>query len=114
MAPPPARVRQQHVGTCFHPHVEYDFIADVFDVMREADQHVFSGADQAPRPGGGLVGEARPEQIRGVAGERPGMGDVGGESEVRAPAVRAATDPRSSTLRVGRAPAGEGRPDPMA
>ena len=32
----------------FHPHVEYDFISDVFAVMREARQHVFQVLTKRP------------------------------------------------------------------
>ena len=37
----PRRVFVNSMSDLFHPHVEYDFISDVFAVMREARQHVF-------------------------------------------------------------------------
>ena len=44
----PRRVFVNSMSDLFHPHVEYDFIADVFDVMREADQHVFQVLTKRP------------------------------------------------------------------
>ena len=44
----PRRVFVNSMSDMFHPHVEYDFIADVFDVMREADQHVFQVLTKRP------------------------------------------------------------------
>ena len=37
----PRRVFVNSMSDLFHPHVEYDFISDVFAIMGEARQHVF-------------------------------------------------------------------------
>ena len=44
----PRRVFVNSMSDLFHPHVGYAFIADVFDVMREADQHVFQVLTKRP------------------------------------------------------------------
>ena len=44
----PRRVFVNSMSDMFHPHVKYDFISDVFDVMREADQHVFQVLTKRP------------------------------------------------------------------
>ena len=44
----PRQVFVNSMSDLFHPHVEYDFISDVFDVMREADQHVFQVLTKRP------------------------------------------------------------------
>ena len=54
----PRRVFVNSMSDLFHPHVEYDFIADVFDVMREADQHVFQVLTKRPGTGGRAGGRS--------------------------------------------------------
>ena len=44
----PRRVFVNSMSDLFHPHVEYDFISDVFNVMREASQHVFQVLTKRP------------------------------------------------------------------
>ena len=44
----PRRVFVNSMSDLFHPHVEFDFIADVFDVMRQANRHVFQVLTKRP------------------------------------------------------------------
>ena len=44
----PRRVFVNSMSDLFHPHVEYDFISDVFVVMRDASQHVFQVLTKRP------------------------------------------------------------------
>ena len=90
MAQTPGACFVNSMSDLFHPHVGYAFIADVFDVMREADQHVFQVLTKRPgraagwweKHGQGRFDEWPANVWMGTSVERP---------EVRAPAVRAAT-----------------------
>ena len=44
----PRRVFVNSMSDLFHPHVEYDFISEVFAVMEEARQHVFQVLTKRP------------------------------------------------------------------
>ena len=44
----PRHVFVNSMSDLFHPHVGYDFVTDVFDVMREADRHVFQVLTKRP------------------------------------------------------------------
>ena len=44
----PRHVFVNSMSDLFHPHVEYGFISDVFDVMNEAEQHVFQVLTKRP------------------------------------------------------------------
>ena len=44
----PRRVFVNSMSDLFHPHVGYDFISDVFTVMRDADRHVFQVLTKRP------------------------------------------------------------------
>ena len=80
----PRRVFVNSMSDLFHPHVEYDFISDVFVVMRDASQHVFQVLTKRPGRAAGwwaftgevssasglrMSGSARPWKARST---RPG------------------------------------------
>ena len=44
----PRRVFVNSMSDLFHPHVEYDFVSKVFDVMKQARQHVFQVLTKRP------------------------------------------------------------------
>ena len=44
----PRRVFVNSMSDLFHPHVTFDFISDVFDVMRDANRHVFQVLTKRP------------------------------------------------------------------
>ncbi len=44
----PRLVFVNSMSDMFHPHIDYDFISDVFSVMRHADQHVFQVLTKRP------------------------------------------------------------------
>ena len=52
----PRRVFVNSMSDLFHPHVEYDFISDVFNVMRDASQHVFQVLTKRPGRAAGWWG----------------------------------------------------------
>ena len=44
----PRRVFVNSMSDLFHPHVEYEFVTDVFSVMRDAPQHIFQVLTKRP------------------------------------------------------------------
>ena len=109
----PRRVFVNSMSDLFHKQVTFEFITDVFKVMREANQHIFQVLTKRARPCRRVVGTVRQARIRRMAEERMDR-HISREPEVRAAPDGARPHTRRSPFRVRRAAAGAPRPDSVA
>ena len=112
----PRRVFVNSMSDVFHPSVPYDFVNDIFDVMREASEqrgHVFQVLTKRP---GRAVGwwQKQPGALwRRMAGRRVGR-NVRGEPEVCAAYLGSSAAAGGSPVRLGGAAPRSGRPPAVA
>ena len=109
----PRQVFVNSMSDLFHPHVEYEFITEVFAVMKEASQHMFQVLTKRPGRAHGWWKSPWPARFWRVACECMDR-HVSGKSEVRAQADRPGKDTSRHKVRVRRAIAWASRSDPVA
>ena len=102
----PRRVFVNSMSDLFHPKVPFEFISQVFDVMREADQHIFQVLTKRPGRAAGWWEKCGEERF----GEWPSNcvdRDIGRERQVRAAPDCAWPDSRLNPFCVRRAALGQ-------